>query len=48
MVGRQKPPLQSTSPGSDEIATELIQAEGEKLPPEILKIINSIWNKWDE
>jgi hypothetical protein len=33
------------SPGSDEIPAEVIEAGGEKLRPEIYKLINSIWNK---
>jgi hypothetical protein len=32
------------SPGSDQIAAELIQAGSEILRPEIHKLINSIWN----
>jgi hypothetical protein len=32
-------------PGSDQIPTELIQAGGETLRPEIHKLINFIWNK---
>jgi hypothetical protein len=31
--------------GTDKIATELIQAEGETLHSEILTLINSLWNK---
>jgi hypothetical protein len=32
-------------PGSDQIPTEMIQAGGETLWPEIHKLINCIWNK---
>lgn len=32
-------------PGSDQILTEIIQAEGEKLRSEIHKFVDSIWNK---
>jgi hypothetical protein len=32
------------SPGSDQIQAELIQAGGEKLWPEIHKVINFLWN----
>jgi hypothetical protein len=31
--------------GNDQIPSELIQAEGKKLWPEIHKLINCIWNK---
>jgi hypothetical protein len=34
-----------TSPGTDEIPSELIQAGGEILRSKIHKLINSIWNK---
>jgi hypothetical protein len=33
------------SPGSDQIPAQLIQAGGETLWSEILKLVNSIWNK---
>jgi hypothetical protein len=32
-------------PSSDQIPSELIQAEGETLRSEIFKLINTIWNK---
>jgi hypothetical protein len=35
------------SPGSDQIPAELIQAGGEILLSEIIKLINSVWNKED-
>jgi hypothetical protein len=31
--------------GSDQIAAQLVDAEGETLQSEIYKVINSIWNK---
>jgi len=33
------------STGTDQISAELIRAEGRKIPSEIHKLINSIWNK---
>jgi hypothetical protein len=32
-------------PGSDQIPAELIQTGGETLRSEIVKLVNSIWNK---